>query len=144
MRRQFYFVLDKKKELELFQFVKERYSLEVLPALIICEHGVLPELGKYLLVNVSDVDQFCYDKQINEQKQCVKVIRPFDNCQNILPYIEYSYECYEHRIVARLWGPSTTANSGNVLAKKMKDICVWANDNCVAKEKDGPIWTYHL
>ncbi len=144
MRRQFYFVLDKKKEQELFQFIKEHYSLELLPALIICEHDVLTEQGKYLLVNRPDVNRFCYDKQINEQKQCIRVIRPFDNCQNPLPYIEYSYECCGQGIVARLWGPSNTADSGNVLVKIMKDICSWAKDNCVAKEKDGHIWIYYL
>lgn len=144
MRIQFYVFLDKHKEQELFQFVREQCALEVLPSLVTCEQGDLPEQGKYFLVNRSDADRFCYDKQIDEQKQHMSVIRPLDDCQNILPYIEYSYECHEHGIAARLWGPSTTTSTGSVLVNKMKAIRAWIKDGCIAKEKNGCIWIYYL
>ncbi len=143
MRSQFYILLNKEKEQGLFQLVREYCSLAILPTLISKETELLAK-GKYLFVHESDRNNFYYEEQKNDEGQSIKIINPFDNQQDILPFIEYAFESHNEEVVARIWGPSSVVATGKHLQTAIKDIMKWAKENCRAKKKDGCIWIYYL
>lgn len=149
MNTQLYILWKRDKVSDLFRYIQEECVMLILPVKRIMNVNDNDYCAKYstcFFVRKDDVNLFQYKKFLNESGEIAEVIYPFDENQDNLPYIEYTYEFSGENYISRIWSP-TYCGSG-VATKHMKQLLrsikKWAIEHSQGRDKIDGIWVYTI
>lgn len=147
MNTQIYILWKKNKAFDLFQYIQEECAMVILPVKRITnanENDNYAQCSTVFFVRKNDAELFRYKKFRDESGEIAEVIYPFDRNQDNLPYIEYTYECFDGDHICRIWSPTCCGSS--IATKRMKQmlrtIKKWVIEHSQRREKINGLWVY--
>ena len=145
MSAQFYILWNKKREMELFEYVRETCNVSVIPAKKTDNFHATRTITCFF-VRKEDTRLFHYKKFREDDGNFTEVIYPFDGGMNSLPYIEYSQEPHGDKYIGRIYVPmySKSKEISREITKIFSAIKKWASINSTAREKVGTIHIYSV